>query len=132
MHANSSSSGGGNTTSPDSTTEQPPTQPQLPWAADELPVVELLSLLHWLQQHVVRLQLAPGGSADLYLDPDPEVYAAVRVPLLAMQSRPTLISGGSVGVGEWSAATQQLQIFLDVVASRLRGKHSCSVCHSIY
>ncbi|WIA12623.1 hypothetical protein OEZ85_006280 [Tetradesmus obliquus] len=72
---------------------------QLPWPADELPIVELLSLLHWLQQHVVRLQLAPGGCADLYLNPDLEVYAAVRLPLLAMQSRPTLISGGSTGMG---------------------------------
>ncbi|KAF6253188.1 hypothetical protein COO60DRAFT_1463300 [Scenedesmus sp. NREL 46B-D3] len=78
---------------------QPPPVRQLPWAADELPVVELLSLLHWLQQHVVRLQLAPGGCADLYLNPDLEVYAAVRVPLLAMQSRPTLISGGATGLG---------------------------------
>jgi hypothetical protein len=80
---------------------QPAPVRQMPWAANELPIVELLSLLHWLQQHVVRLQLAPGGCADLYLNPDLEVYAAVRVPLLAMQSRPTLISGGNTGLGEW-------------------------------
>lgn len=65
----------------------------LPWPEHQLPLAELLSLLYWLQQHVVRLQLAPGASADLYMDPDLEVYAAVRVPMLAMQSRPTLIGG---------------------------------------
>jgi hypothetical protein len=79
---------------------QPAPARQLPWPANELPVVELLSLLHWLQQHVVRLQLAPGGCADLNLNPELEVYAAVRVPLLAMQSRPTLISGGNTGLGQ--------------------------------
>lgn len=73
----------------------------LPWPADQLPIVELLTLLFWLQQHAVRLQLAPGACADLYLDPDLDVYAAVKVPVLAMQSRPTLISGGlSTQAGE--------------------------------
>jgi hypothetical protein len=67
---------------------------RLPWPEDQpLPLAELLSLLYWLQQHVVRLQLAPGAPADLYMDPDLEVYAAVRVPMLSMQSRPTLIGG---------------------------------------
>jgi hypothetical protein len=82
---------------------QPAPARQMLWAANELPIVELLSLLHWLQQHVVRLQLAPGGCADLYLNPELEVYAAVRVPLLAMQSRPTLISDGNTGLGELRA-----------------------------
>lgn len=67
---------------------------RLPWPEDQpLPLAELLSLLYWLQQHAVRLQLAPGAAADLYMDPDLEVYAAVRVPMLLMQSRPTLIGG---------------------------------------
>jgi hypothetical protein len=77
----------------------------LPWPADQLPTVELLTLLFWLQQHAVRLQLAPGGCADLYLDPDFDVYVAVKVPVLAMQSRPTLISGGvSTQAGECGLA----------------------------
>lgn len=67
---------------------------RLPWLEDQpLPLAELLGLLYWLQQHAVRLQLAPGAAADLYMDPDLEVYAAVRVPTLSMQSRPTLIGG---------------------------------------
>jgi len=66
---------------------------RLPWPENQLPLAELLNLLFWLQQHAVRLQLAPGAAADLYLDPDLEVYAAVRVPMLALQSRPTLIAG---------------------------------------
>jgi hypothetical protein len=67
---------------------------RLPWPEDQaLPLAELLSILYWLQQHAVRLQLAPGAGADLYMDPDLEVYAAVRVPTLSMQSRPTLIGG---------------------------------------
>lgn len=100
---------------------------QLPWPADELPIVELLSLLHWLQQHVVRLQLAPGGCADLYLNPDLEVYAAVRVPLLAMQSRPTLISGGSTGMGELQSAALNMWM-MDVAYSVLSTK---SVPHTV-
>lgn len=71
------------------------TDPQLPWPADQLPIPELFSLLQWMQQSVVRLQLGPGGTADLYLDPQLELYAALRVPALAMQSRPTLISSGN-------------------------------------
>lgn len=66
---------------------------RLPWPEDQLPLADLLGLLYWLQQHAVRLQLAPGAAADLYMDPDLEVYAALRVPMLAMQSRPTLIGG---------------------------------------
>jgi hypothetical protein len=67
---------------------------RLPWPEDQpLPLAELLGLLYWLQQHAVRLQLAPGAAADLYMDPDLEVYAAVRVPMLCMQSRPTMIGG---------------------------------------
>jgi hypothetical protein len=111
MEAASSNSSSSSATSSGTSTaaatpggSQPLPARQLPWAANELPIVELLSLLHWLQQHVVRLQLAPGGCADLYLNPDLEVYAAVRVPLLAMQSRPTLISGGSTGIGGFAVA----------------------------
>jgi hypothetical protein len=66
----------------------------LPWSEHQLPLVELLVLLHWLQQHTVRLQLAPGSSADLYVDPELQVFTAVRVPALAMQSRPSLVGGG--------------------------------------
>jgi hypothetical protein len=102
--SSSTASSGTNTAAATPGGTQPLPVRQLPWAANELPIVELLSLLHWLQQHVVRLQLAPGGCADLYLNPDLEVYAAVRVPLLAMQSRPTLISGGNTGMGELRCA----------------------------
>eukprot|EP00775_Hariotina_reticulata_P006353 gene6353-6586_t len=80
----------------------------LPWPADQLPIVELLTLLFWLQQHAVRLQLAPGTCADLYLDPDLDVYAAVKVPVLAMQSRPTLISGG---LSTQAAGSDSLRLF---------------------
>lgn len=84
---------------PSSSSEAPGTPAlqahQLPWPADQLPIAELFDLLHWMQQGVVRLQLAPGGTADLYLDPQLEVYAALRVPVLGMQSRPTLVAGGA-------------------------------------
>eukprot|EP00878_Enallax_costatus_P006928 GHUV01007260.1.p1 GENE.GHUV01007260.1~~GHUV01007260.1.p1 ORF type:complete len:2890 (+),score=849.52 GHUV01007260.1:2-8671(+) len=87
-----------NTVNPSSSSDPAASSPlqahQLPWAADQLPIAELFALLQWMQQSVVRLQLAPGGTADLYLDPQLEVYAALRVPVLAMQSRPTLITGG--------------------------------------
>jgi hypothetical protein len=69
-----------------------PLSTPLQWTPSQLPLVELLELLSWLQQHVVRLQLPPGGCADLHLDPSREVYAALRVPALAMQGRPTLLS----------------------------------------
>jgi hypothetical protein len=80
--------------SPGQAAPPPAAAQRLPWPEDQpLPLAELLSILYWLQQHAVRLQLAPGAGADLYMDPDLEVYAAVRVPALSMQSRPTLIGG---------------------------------------
>lgn len=89
-----STNGTGSSSNSDPTATKTLQAHQLPWAADQLPIAELFALLQWLQQSVVRLQLAPGGTADLYLDPRLEVYAALRVPVLAMQSRPTLITGG--------------------------------------
>lgn len=106
-----------NTANPSNSDAAPVATPlqahQLPWAADQLPIAELFSLLQWMQQSVVRLQLAPGGTADLYLDPQLEVYAALRVPALAMQSRPTLITGGlgnqTLGKLLWTYAAAEVR-----------------------
>jgi hypothetical protein len=92
---------------------------RLPWPEDQpLPLAELLSLLYWLQQHAVRLQLAPGASADLYMDPDLEVYAAVRVPMLSMQSRPTPIGGEGTQQRQGETGQPALSCLVCLQASR--------------
>lgn len=68
-----------------------------------IPQDEVLSLLRWLQCHVSFLAMEPGEVGDLFVNLAGDVFAAVQVKSLSMQSKPTLVNAAGRYGGRWPA-----------------------------